>query len=264
MSSVFRALLTIVLTAPAASFAAAPPLRVCADPNNLPFSNRDGQGFENRIATLVAGGLHRPLVYFWAPQRRGFIRGTLETGRCDLIIGVPAGYGRLQTTQRYYRSSYVFVARRDRALRIRSFDDVRLRALRIGIQVIGDDYANPPPAQALAARHLAGNVRGYPVYGDYSKAEPQREIVDAVAAGRVDLAVLWGPIAGYFARREPVALDVEPIAAERNGPGVRFAFDIAMGLRREDAQLRQTIDEVISRRSLAIRRILEQYGVPLQ
>ena len=152
MSSVFRMLLTIFLMASATFLAAAPPLRVCADPNNLPFSNRQGQGFENKIATLVAAELHRPLVYLWAPQRRGFIRGTLETGRCDVIIGVPAGYGRLQTTRPYYRSSYVFVARRDRALRIRSFDDVRLRALRIGIQVIGDDYANPPPAQALAAR----------------------------------------------------------------------------------------------------------------
>jgi len=257
-------LLTIFLMASATFLAAAPPLRVCADPNNLPFSNRQGQGFENKIATLVAGDLHRRLTYFWAPQRRGFVRGTLETGRCDVIIGVPAGYGRLQTTRPYYRSSYVFVARRDRALRIRSFDDVRLRALRIGIQVIGDDYANPPPAQALAARHLAGNVRGYPVYGDYSNAAPQREIVDAVAAGRVDVAVLWGPIAGYFARREPVALDVDPIAAERDESGVRFAFDIAMGMRRDDAHLRETVDGVISRRSGAIRRILEQYGVPWQ
>src|SRR3979409_2395072 len=112
--------------------ASAPPLRVCADPNNMPFSNAHGHGFENRIATLVARDLHRPLAYFWLPQRRGFLRNSLNAGRCDVVIGVPASYEHLQTTHRYYRSSYAFVSRRDRQLRIDSFDAARLRSLKIG------------------------------------------------------------------------------------------------------------------------------------
>src|SRR3954452_21089569 len=180
-----------------------PPLRVCADPNNMPFSNEKRQGFENRISELVARDLRRPLTYFWSPQRRGFVRNTLAAGQCDVMIGVPVQYERVQSARAYYRSSYAFVTRRDRHLRITSFDDARLKRLTIGIQITGDDYNNPPAAQALAARHLNDNVRGYTVYGDYSKPDPQREVVDAVADGRVDVAVVWGPFAGYFGRREP-------------------------------------------------------------
>jgi mxaJ protein len=246
-----------------AAAAVPPPLRVCADPNNMPFSNRQQQGFENRIAAVVARALGRHLEYVWSPQRRGFIRNTLNAGRCDLVVGVPAQYGLVQPTRPYYRSVYAFVARRDRHLRVRSFDDDRLRALRIGIQITGDDYANPPAAEALATRHLAANVRGYTVYGDYSKPDPQRELVDAVADGRVDVAVVWGPLAGYYGRREPVAIDVTPVTPERNDRSLQFAFDIAMGVRRGDTALRDAVDNVITRRGTEIRRILTSYGVPL-
>jgi mxaJ protein len=241
----------------------APPLRVCADPNNMPFSNLKGQGFENRIAELVARDLGRPLAYFWLPQRRGFVRSTLKAGRCDVVMGVPARYELLQPTHAYYRSSYAFVSRRDRRLRVRSFDDARLRTLTIGIQMTGDDYNNPPAAQALAARHLTENVRGYTVYGDYSRPDPQREIVDAVADGRVDVAVVWGPLAGYYSRHEPTAMDVVPIGAAHDGPALTFAFDIAMGVRREDQPLRDALNKIIGRRRVEIRRILTTYGVPL-
>jgi len=241
---------------------AAPPLRVCADPNNMPFSNDRLEGFENRMALLVAGALHRPLTYFWLPQRRGFIRNSLNAGECDVVMGVPAQYGLLQPTRSYYRSSYVFVSRRDRKLRIESFDAAPLRTLRIGIQISGDDYNNPPAAQALAARGIVQNVRGFTIYGDYSTADPQRAIVDAVADGRVDVAVVWGPLAGYYAQREPVALDIRPIAVEKDGP-MRFAFDIAMGVRRDDVSLRDALNAVVVRRSQDIRRILRSYGVPL-
>jgi mxaJ protein len=244
--------------------AAAAALRVCADPNNLPFSNRNSQGFENKIAELVARDLRRPLAYLWSPQRRGFIRTTLDAGRCDLVIGVPARYERLQSTRAYYRSSYAFVSRRDRHLRVRSFDDARLRTLTIGIQLTGNDYNNPPAAQALASRRIIENVRGYTVYGDYSRPDPQRELVDAVADKRVDVAVIWGPIAGYFAQREPTAIDVVPIAADRDGPALVFAFDIAMGVRRQDQALRAALDTIIVKRRADIRRILTSYGVPLR
>jgi mxaJ protein len=239
------------------------PLRVCADPNNLPFSNTRGQGFENKIAELVARDLGRPLAYFWSPQRRGFVRNTLAAGRCDLVMGVPAQYRLLQPTRAYYRSSYVFVARHDRDLRIHSFDDPRLKTLTIGIQITGDDYNNPPAAQALAARHLTENVRGYTVYGDYSKPDPQRDVVDAVADRRVDVAVVWGPLAGYYGRRAPTAIDVVPLTPSRQDASLAFAFDIAMGVRREDLTLRALLDAIILRRGTEIRRILTSYGVPL-
>jgi mxaJ protein len=242
--------------------AGAAPLRVCSDPNNMPFSNAKRQGFENKIAELVAQDLGRPLAYFWSPQRRGFVHNTLAAERCDVMMGVAAGYQGLQATRPYYRSSYAFVSRRDRHLRVRSFDDERLQRLTIGIQITGDDYNNPPAAQALAARHLGANVRGYTVYGDYSKPDPQRDIVHAVADGRIDLAVVWGPLAGYYARREASPIDVLPVADEGR-PGMAFAFDIAMGVRREDRMLREALDAIIVRRHAEIRRILTSYGVPL-
>jgi mxaJ protein len=212
----------------------------------------------------VARDLGRPLAFFWSPQRRGFIRNTLQADRCDVVMGVPADYGRLRTTRAYYRSAYAFVSRHDRHLRIRSFDDARLKPLTIGIQITGDDYNNPPAAQALAARHLVENVRGYTVYGDYSKPDPQRDLVDAVADGRVDVAVVWGPFAGYYARHEPTALDVVSVSSAPDDLKLKFAFAIAMGVRRDDETLRQALNAVIVRRGDEIRRILVTYGVPLQ
>jgi mxaJ protein len=240
------------------------PLRVCADPNNMPFSNDRGAGFENKIATLVARELGRPLEYFWLPQRRGFIRNSLNALRCDVVMGVPAEYGPLQPTKAYYRSSYAFVSRRDRGLRIQSFDAPVLKRLTIGIQVSGDNYNNPPAAQALASRHIVQHVRGFTVYGDYSRPDPQREIVDAVADGRVDVAIVWGPLAGYYAKQESTPIDVMPIFGAVNGPSSRFTFDVAMGVRRGDLKLRTALDDVIRRRGDEMRQILRAYGVPLQ
>ena len=248
-------LLALALSAPA-------PLVVCADPNNRPFSHRSGDGFENRIATLIARELRRPLRYYWSPQRRGFLRTTLEANRCDVVLGMPAGSSRVLTTRPYYRSTYAFVSRHEQGLRVRSFDDPRLRTLTIGIQVTGDDYDNPPAAHALAARHLTDNVRGFPVYGDYSQPDPQRDLVDAVADGRIDLAVMWGPQAGYFARKERVALDVTPLDAPAAGTLV-FSFDIAMGVRKGDRALQESLDRALARHAATIRQILAGYGVPL-
>ena len=238
-------------------------LRVCSDPNNLPFSNARGEGFENAIADLVARDLSKRVTYYWLPQRRGFVRNSLRLGLCDVIIGVPAGYDLVKTTQPYYRSTYVFVSRRDHRLQLGSFDAPVLRRLSIGIQITGDDYENPPAAQALAARRLAANVRGYTVYGDYSRPDPQRAIVDDVSAGRVDTAVVWGPIAGFFAAREPVALRLVPVTPSRDAAAGPFVFDIAMGVRKDDAALQQALDRVLERRRGDIQQILRRYGVPL-
>jgi mxaJ protein len=237
-------------------------LRVCADPNNLPFSNERGEGFENAIAGLVARELHRRLEYFWLPQRRGFVRNSLRVGVCDLIIGVPAQYDLVRTTHPYYRSTYVFVSRRG-APRVHSFDDPVLRHQTIGIQITGDDYQNPPAAEALAVRNLAANVRGYPVYGDYSQPDPQRTVIDDVGSGRIDTAVVWGPIAGYFARRAASPLAIAAVTPARDPDAGPFTFDIAMGVRRDDAALQRRLDEVIARRRADMQRILRQFGVPL-
>lgn len=241
---------------------AGPPLRVCADPNNLPYSNAAGAGFENKIAQLLARDLRRTLSYEWRPQRRGFVRETLRAGRCDVIMSVPATFDGALPTTPYYRSTYVFVSRRDRAPRLASLDDPRLRRLRIGIQITGNDYNNPPPAQALAKRRLSDNVRGYMVYGDYSDAEPQRAIVDAVTRGDVDTAIVWGPLAGYYARRQP-ALSIERVSPSHDGRGLQFVFDIAMATRRDDRTLHDALDAFIARRRPEIERILREYGVPL-
>lgn len=238
-------------------------LRVCADPNNLPFSNRAEEGFENRIAQMVGRALGRRIVYTWWPQRRGFFRQTLRGGTCDVVMGVPASFELALPTRPYYRSSYVFVSRRDRHLALSSFDDPRLRQLRIGIQMTGNDYDNPPPAQALAMRHLADNVRGFMVYGDYTTAAPQREVIDAVADGRVDTAVVWGPVAGYFARRAAVPLELRPASAAADTPSPPLTFAIAMGVRQDDRALQAALDGAISRRRQDIRHVMQAYGVPL-
>jgi mxaJ protein len=257
------------LTSAATAVTGPPPVHdprdlwVCADPNNMPFSDAREEGFENHIAALVADDLGRRLRYFWEPQRRGFVRTTIKAGHCDLVIGVPAAYDLLETTRPYYESSYVFVTRRDHGPRLHSFDDRRLAGWSIGIQITGDDYDNPPAAQALAIRHLAQNVRGFPVYGDYSQAAPQRTVIDAVAAGRVDTAVVWGPLAGYFASRSRVPLVLSPVAPAVDRTGLPFVFQIAMGVRRGDPAFRARLDDLIERRQAELDAILRHFAVPL-
>ena len=237
-------------------------LRVCADPNNLPFSNSSREGFENRIAEIVGKELHRPVEYVWWAQRRGFVRNTLTAGSCDLVIGTASGVEMLATTRPYYKSTYVFVSRHDRALGVTSLNDPRLKELRIGVQLIGDDFANTPPAHALANRGMTRNVVGYTVYGDYRQPHPASKIVDAVAKGDVDLAIVWGPLAGYFAKNSAVPLDVVQVQPRVDLPYLPFVFDIAMGVRRGDSTFRASIDDIIDRRHASIDSILASYGVP--
>jgi mxaJ protein len=250
--------------APPPSASGTPPLRVCADPNNLPFSNDRGEGFENRLADLIAADGGQRLEYTWWAQRRGFARNTLNAGACDVIMGVPAGYDLAATTQPYYRSSYVFVTRADRALRLRSFDDPRLRSLRVGVQLIGEDFANAPPAHALGRRGIVGNVVGYSVYGDYRQPNPPAAIVSAVARGEVDAAVVWGPLAGFFAARQAVGLRLEPVQPQIDAGPLPFVFDIAMAVRRSDRDLRERLNRFIDAHRLEIQRLLREFHVPLQ
>lgn len=259
-------LLLEVATLPSAasdqSHATSDPLRVCADPNNLPFSNEAQEGFENELAALFARELNRPLSYVWRPQRRGFVRNTLDAKLCDIIVGVPSDFELAQTTRPYYRSTYVFVTRTNDALDLHSLDDPRLHTLRIGLHAIGDDASNVPPAHALSARGIVQNVRGYSIYGDYSKPNPPSTLIEAVAEREIDVAIAWGPLAGYFAPRASAALTVRAVEPVENSP-FPMQFSISMAVRREDRALRGQLDEVLESRRGEVRRILERYGVPL-
>jgi mxaJ protein len=250
----------------AAPAPAARELRVCADPNNLPYSNRKLEGYENRLAEMVARDLHASLRYTWWPQHRGFLRNTLKAGTCDVVMGLPSSVELAATTRPYYRSTYVFVYRKDRGIAVRSFDDPVLRKLRIGVQMVGDDGNNSPPAHALANRGIIDNIAGYSVYGDYSQPNPPARIVEAVARGDVDLAVVWGPLAGYFASRQPfpdnAPLELVPVSPQIDRPFLPFVFDMSMGVRRGDDKLHAELDSFIERRQPEIDALLDRYGIP--
>jgi mxaJ protein len=238
-----------------------PVLRVCADPNNLPFSNARHEGFENKIAELLANALGAELQYTWWAQRRGFFRNTLKAGLCDLVVGVPARLEMVAPTRPYYQSSYVFMTRRRDGLRITSFDDPRLRRLRIGVPLVGDDGANPPPVEALARRSIIDNVTGYSVYGDYATDNPPLAVLQALFDGEIDVAVVWGPLAGYFAKQHPRVFAIAPVEPHREG-SLPFVFEIAMGVRRGNEALLQQVDGLLVAKRPAIDRILRNYGVP--
>ncbi len=264
-----RSLLAVVLAgATVAALAAAvatpsrPTLRVCADPNNLPYSNDQHQGFENELASLIGKELGRPVAYTWWAQRRGFVRSTLKDSLCDVIMGVPSSLEMVRRTKPYYRSSYVFVTRRDRHLGITSLDDTVLRRLKIGVPMVGDDYAATPPAAAMIKRGLARNLVSYSVYGDYSKPNPPARLIDAVRTGDVDVAMAWGPLAGYFARDGDSSLVVTPVTPQIDLPFLPMTFDIAMGVRQGDSTFAAQLDTIIDRRRGSIDSLLARYGVP--
>jgi mxaJ protein len=235
---------------------------VCADPNNLPFSNDRRQGFENRLADIVADDIGAQVVYTWWAQRRGFVRNTIDAHTCDVLMGVPTGFERTLNTRPYYRSSYAFVWQRNRHLNIASLDDPQLRRLRVGVQLVGDDGQNTPPAHALARRGITGNLAGYTVYGNYVEPNPPARIVDAVVKGDVDVAVVWGPVAGYFGAAASRPLVVRPVSPQRDRTGMPLAFDISVGVNRALPRLRDDVDAALVRRRAEVVRLLDAYHVP--
>jgi mxaJ protein len=237
-------------------------LRVCADPNNLPFSNRAGQGLENRLVEIVAREMNARVEYTWWAQRRGFIRNTLRANLCDVVAGVPMSFELVMPTRPYYRSSYVFLRKAEAPFDVRSFDDSALKTLRIGVHFIGDDGADTPPAHALARRGLARNVTPFSIYGDYREPNPPARIIEALEDGRIDLAVVWGPLAGYFGARNRTTLALTPVRPQVDNPFLPMVFDISMGVRREDTALRDTLDAILARRAPSIDSLLAAYHVP--
>jgi len=252
MSLRFLSLLLLVGVVLAAE---AKDLRVCAEPDNLPFSHEDGSGFENRIAAVLAQEIEAGLRFEWQPQRRAFVRKTLGEGLCDAWMGVPAGFERVLATRPYYRSTYVFVFPKTRPLL--SFEAQDLRALRIGVQLPGNDLAATPPGHALAAKGAVEKVVGYTVYGERPAAA---RIVDAVAKGELDAGVVWGPAAGFFAAK--AALGVAHAKAPAELDGLPFEFAISIGVKRGQKALRDELDAALEKRKPEIDAILADYAVP--
>jgi mxaJ protein len=235
--------------------------RVCADPDNMPFADDKLEGFDNKIAALIAKDLSDSVTYSWWPTRRGFVRNTLSSSNCDVIFGVPKGYDLVLPTKAYYRSAYVAVTRRDRHLKITSLDDSALKALKIGVTLIGDNYTNTPPAQALGMRGMNKLVVGFTSF--YTAEHRPSEIIDAVANGQIDVALAWGPLAGYYAKHASVPLDVSVLPDTDRATGFPFAYDLTMGVRRADRGLRDTLNAMIDRHRADIDAILRDYGVPV-
>ena len=255
-------LVALAVLAGAARADGAPPdvLRVCADPDNLPYSRADGSGFENRIARVLAIELGVDLQYAWLPDRRGFVRKTLGAGVCDVVLGVPVGDERTRTTEPYYRSSYVWVQRADAGEPPASFDDPRLAQLRIGVQLIGNDMAASPPGFALARHVPRARVIGFPIPGETPAAQ---RMVEAIARGDLDGGLLWGPQAGYFAQRAAVPMRLARLAAPPDLPRPQtFEFAIAVGVRPGDEALRERVQAALRHRRAEVDRILAEYAVP--
>jgi quinoprotein dehydrogenase-associated probable ABC transporter substrate-binding protein len=258
MFSAFRKLALASLSVLAA-LAQPATLRVCADPNNLPFSNQQSQGFENKLAELIAANMNAKLEYTWWSERKSFAKKSLDAGACDVVMGIPTSMPDVLTTKPYYRSIYVFVSRQDRKLQITSLTDPRLTELRIGIHVVGDDFA--PPAYALAHRGISENVVGFSLFGQYGEANPPRKLIEAVENGEVDVAIAWGPFAGYFAQNAKVPLTITPV----NPPvflGIPFAYDISAGVWQGNDALKSQLDRILQTQSAAVQQILSNYGVP--
>jgi mxaJ protein len=234
-------------------------LRVCADPDNLPYSHQDGSGFENRIAQLIAQDFGMTLEYAWLPDRRGFVRKTMGAGLCDLIVGVPVDFERTFNTRAYYRSTYVLLAPAGREAP-RDFADARLRQWRLGVQLVGDDLAATPPGHALVQAGAVNNVVGFPIVGEEPAAA---RIVQAMVRGDIDAAFVWGPQAGYFARRTSPPLQLHQVPPPATLQEQPFSFAIAMGVQRGNKALRDRLDDWIVRRRADLQRILADYGVPL-
>lgn len=250
----------VVLAGFASSEAAARELRVCVDPDNLPYSHRDGRGFETELMRLVGREIGAEVTFVWAHQWRGFVRKTLRAGLCDVIPGMAVGSERARLTRPYYSSSYAFVTRSGEP-EIHSFSELS-NDMTIGVQLIGDDGINTPPVEELAARHITAHVKGYMVWGQSpARGTPLESIMQAVADGSVDVAVVWGPQAGYFATREATPLTVAPIAlSEKTTQPMRF--DIAIGVRKDDKALAAELDAALEKLEPEIGLLLDRYGVP--
>jgi quinoprotein dehydrogenase-associated probable ABC transporter substrate-binding protein len=231
-------------------------LRVCADPRNLPFSNEKGEGFENKLAELFAEKLQKKLDYMYFPQATGFVRMTLAAHRCDVIMGFPQGDNLVQGTNPYYRTAYALVARQGSGLdEVATLEDGRLKGKRIGI------VAGTPPATNMAANGLMPNAKPYPLMIDTRFDSSAAAMIKDLMSDEIDAGVLWGPMAGYYAKQVSPPLHVTPLVKETSGP--RLAYRIGMGVRPADQNWKRLLNRLIQENQPAINKILLDFGVPL-
>jgi quinoprotein dehydrogenase-associated probable ABC transporter substrate-binding protein len=227
----------------------------------MPLSNQKGEGYEQKIADLIGKEWNAKVEYAWWPVRRGFFSRALNGRYCDVSIQAPAGLDMAGVTVPYYRSGYVFVTRKDSRLDITSLADPRLKKLKIGINLLHSDAENTPPAMALSRYGVVGNLTGYSTF--YTETDRPEDIVNAVAKKEVDVAIVWGPLAGYFARQASVPLDIRALPERDSLSDFPFQFNIAMGVRRRDRALRDSLNAFIERKQPEIQAILKEYDVPL-
>ena len=231
-------------------------LRVCADPRNLPFSNEKGEGFENKLGELFAEKLQKKLDYMYFPQATGFVRMTLAAHRCDVIMGFPQGDDLVQGTNPYYRTAYALVAKQGSGLDdVATLEDARLKDKRIGI------VAGTPPATNMAVNGLMANAKPYPLMIDTRFDSSSAAMIKDLMSGEIDAGVLWGPMAGYYAKQASPPLHVTPLVKETSGP--RLAFRIGMGVRPADQNWKRQLNRLIQENQPAINKILLDFGVPL-
>lgn len=231
-------------------------LRVCADPNNMPFSNRRQEGFENRLADIVAAELKVPLRYYWMPQGPGFVANTLGTKLCDVIMGYAAGAEPVQHTNPYYRSVYVLVVKQGGEFEgVDRLSDPRLKGKRLGV------VAATPPADHLLEEDLLATAKNYALLVDRSTESPAEDMIADLAAGQIDGALLWGPIGGYLAGRSSAPLTVVPLVHERDRPPL--SYRITLGIRHSEQDWKRRLNDVIRKRRAEFDRVLLDFGVPL-
>ena len=230
-------------------------LRVCADPNNLPFSNEAEEGLENRVIDLLAEALGKEVRYTWFPQSVGFVRNTLRLRQCDLISGITTTSEKVQNTNPYYHSAYSIVQRSSMQPPIESMSDERLQSLKLGV------VAGTPPADILATNGLLGNLKPYHLVADTRRSSPARDAVLDVASGEVDVAFVWGPIAGYFAQQTDEPLLITPLLSEDSR--IRMNYRVSMAVRFNETDWKHTVNEALAAIQPQIDEILREYGVPL-
>lgn len=230
-------------------------LRVCADPNNLPFSNESEEGLENKVINLLADELGKEVRYTWFPQSVGFVRNTLRLRQCDLISGITTTSEKVQNTNPYYHSAYAIVQRESLQPPIESMSDERLHSLKLGV------VAGTPPGDVLAANGLLGNLKPYHLVADTRRDAPARDAVMDVASGETDVAFIWGPIAGYFSKQLDVPLVVTPLLQENTR--IRMNYRVSMAVRFNETDWKRTVNAALSRIQPQIDEILYDYGVPL-
>ena len=230
-------------------------LRVCADPNNLPFSNKAQEGLENRIVALIGREMGKEVRYTWFPQSTGFVRNTLKLRQCDLIAGITTTSETVQNTNPYYHSAYSIVYRKSLGTPIESMSDPRLKELRLGV------VAGTPPADVLAANGLLGNLKPYHLLADTRRNSPAKNAVLDVASGETDVAFIWGPIAGYYAGQSEEALVVIPLLQE--DPRVRMNYRVSMAVRYNETDWKHAVNDVLKTIQPEINDILFEYGIPL-